>query len=222
MTVQKPPAWLVPPGDLRLLSPNRYHDRYKAYNVKPVETMLIHYTAGYSGEGSAKWLANKIRKADGTTHRSAASAHFVVTRAGKVIQLVPLTDRAWHAGSPRGTSRWRGKLVNARSIGIEVANLGPMKEDRGRLVDVWGRVFNGEAYTDADGRQWEAYPAAQVAAVHWLCGLICHVFPILRVRDEQPGELPRICGHQDVDPSRKIDPGPAWDMDALRQAVETI
>ena len=38
------------------------------------------------------------------------SAHFVVSRRGEVVQLVPVTDVAWHSGN----SRW-----NLHSIGIE-------------------------------------------------------------------------------------------------------
>jgi N-acetyl-anhydromuramyl-L-alanine amidase AmpD len=42
--------------------------------------------------------------------RTNASAHFVVSRRGQIVQLVPVTDVAWHAGN----SRW-----NLHSIGIE-------------------------------------------------------------------------------------------------------
>jgi len=42
--------------------------------------------------------------------RTNASAHFVVSRRGQIVQLVPVTDVAWHSGN----SRW-----NLHSIGIE-------------------------------------------------------------------------------------------------------
>ncbi len=45
------------------------------------------------------------------------SAHFLVTRDGEVVQFVPCTKRAWHAG----TSTWRGRdRCNDYSIGIEL------------------------------------------------------------------------------------------------------
>lgn len=45
------------------------------------------------------------------------SAHFVVDRAGKVTQFVPLDRRAWHAGE----SVWQGKAnCNDYSVGIEM------------------------------------------------------------------------------------------------------
>lgn len=45
------------------------------------------------------------------------SAHFLVRRDGELIQFVPCTDRAWHAG----ISSWRGREnCNNFSIGIEL------------------------------------------------------------------------------------------------------
>jgi AmpD protein len=45
------------------------------------------------------------------------SAHFLVRRDGSVIQFVPCTMRAWHAGA----SRWLGReRCNDFSIGIEL------------------------------------------------------------------------------------------------------
>ena len=45
------------------------------------------------------------------------SAHFLIRRDGALIQFVPCTLRAWHAGP----SRWRGReACNDFSIGIEL------------------------------------------------------------------------------------------------------
>ena len=45
------------------------------------------------------------------------SAHFVVRRGGEVVQFVPCTKRAWHAG----VSAWRGRArCNDFSVGIEL------------------------------------------------------------------------------------------------------
>jgi len=45
------------------------------------------------------------------------SAHFLVRRSGEVVQFVPCTRRAWHAG----VSSWRGKArCNDFSVGIEL------------------------------------------------------------------------------------------------------
>ena len=45
------------------------------------------------------------------------SAHFFIRRSGEIIQFVPCSRRAWHAGA----SRWRGReRCNDFSIGIEL------------------------------------------------------------------------------------------------------
>jgi AmpD protein len=48
------------------------------------------------------------------------SAHFLVRRDGELVQFVPTTQRAWHAG----VSRWRGRSrCNDFSIGVELEGL---------------------------------------------------------------------------------------------------
>jgi AmpD protein len=45
------------------------------------------------------------------------SAHFLVRRDGEIMQFVPCSRRAWHAGA----SRWRGRTrCNDFSVGIEL------------------------------------------------------------------------------------------------------
>ena len=52
---------------------------------------------------------------------SEVSAHYLVLEDGRVIQMVPESRRAWHAG----VSFWAGETdINSCSIGIEIANPG--------------------------------------------------------------------------------------------------
>jgi AmpD protein len=45
------------------------------------------------------------------------SAHFFIRRDGRIVQFVPCTKRAWHAGA----SSWQGReRCNDFSIGIEL------------------------------------------------------------------------------------------------------
>ncbi len=45
------------------------------------------------------------------------SAHFLIRRSGELLQFVPCTRRAWHAGA----SSWRGReRCNDFSVGIEL------------------------------------------------------------------------------------------------------
>ncbi len=77
------------------------------------------------------------------------SAHYVVPDAPRtergapvVYQLVPESERAWHAG----VSAWQGATeLNGVSIGIENVNRGPIDTPHGRM--------------------WAPYPPAQVDAI---------------------------------------------------------
>ena len=52
---------------------------------------------------------------------SEVSAHYVVMEDGHIVQCVPESRRAWHAG----VSSWAGETdINSCSIGIEIANPG--------------------------------------------------------------------------------------------------
>ena len=187
----------------RAPSPNQY-----TTGILPVECLILHYTAGYSAASSVGWFCNPASK---------ASAHFVVDRDGHITQCVSLENRAWHAGGE--TSRWRGKPVNRISIGIEIANLGPIHRENGLLYDAYGKLFKGPTVAAANGSLWEEYPKSQIDAVYTLCQRLCTDFPVLTLRDEHPVELPRICGHQHVDPTRKTDPGPAFPMEFFQNSL---
>ena len=76
------------------------------------DTIVLHYTG-------TRDVEDKIRQL--CTPGSEISAHYVVLQDGYIIQLVPETRRAWHAG----VSSWAGDTdLNSRSIGIEIANRG--------------------------------------------------------------------------------------------------
>ena len=69
-------------------------------SVQSIDRIVVHVTEG-SFWGSVRWLKNP---------RAHASSHFVVSRNGKIIQLVHISDIAWHAG------HW---TTNEQSVGIE-------------------------------------------------------------------------------------------------------
>lgn len=78
----------------------------------PMELLVLHYTGMQSEEGALDWLCRE---------ESRVSCHYFVFTDGRVVQSVPESRRAWHAG----VSRWRGmEDLNSRSIGIEIANPG--------------------------------------------------------------------------------------------------
>lgn len=76
------------------------------------DILLLHYTAMQSAREAIEWLASE---------ESQVSCHYLVDEGGIVTQLVPESQRAWHAGQ----SFWKGDTdINSASIGIEIANPG--------------------------------------------------------------------------------------------------
>ncbi len=68
--------------------------------VHSIDRVVVHVTEG-SFWGSVQWLRNP---------RAHASSHYVVSRGGRIVQLVHLSDIAWHAG------HWG---TNEQSVGVE-------------------------------------------------------------------------------------------------------
>jgi len=142
------PQWLTPPH-LRHLTPNRYHSAYKPSRIEPVEAVVLHFTVAGSGKSSARYMANEVRDSGGNVIKAGAAAHFVVDRDGTVRQLAPLSDRTWHAGG-KGPNypEWRGRSPNNCTIGIEIANYGPLFNQAGRWYNWWGKPHNGGVFAN--------------------------------------------------------------------------
>jgi N-acetylmuramoyl-L-alanine amidase len=109
-------------------SPN-YGERTKG---RRPDMIVLHYTGMPDVEGALTRLCKA-----GTE----VSAHYVVLEDGRILQCVPESKRAWHAG----VAYWAGdEDINSCSIGVEIINRG----------HDWG-------YPD--------FPLRQIAAVIALC-----------------------------------------------------
>lgn len=96
--------------DMEIIS--RPSPNFDSRGNQPIDMLVLHYTDMDSTEAAVERLCDPQAK---------VSAHYVVGEKGEIYQLVNETDRAWHAGE----SHWRGSAaINARSIGIEIANRG--------------------------------------------------------------------------------------------------
>ncbi len=82
------------------------------FGSRRVSLVVIHHTSNGNAAPALRTLTNPL---------SEVSAHYLITRTGRIVQLVDERDRAWHAGR----SRW-GAIsdVNSASIGIELDNDG--------------------------------------------------------------------------------------------------
>lgn len=76
------------------------------------DIIVLHYTAMPDWRRARDWLC---------TPEAEVSAHYIISEAGEVVNLVEEDQRAWHAGA----GSW-GDItdVNSRSIGIELNNIG--------------------------------------------------------------------------------------------------
>jgi N-acetyl-anhydromuramoyl-L-alanine amidase len=75
----------------------------------------------YGGDAIERLFTNRLDRAAHPYFREIAelevSAHFLIRRDGELVQFVPTTRRAWHAGA----SSWRAReRCNDFSIGVEL------------------------------------------------------------------------------------------------------
>ncbi|WP_026379513.1 N-acetylmuramoyl-L-alanine amidase [Afifella pfennigii] len=154
---------LEPPADgAQWLASANFDDRGEA----EVDILLLHYTGMEDEEAALAWLRDA---------RSKVSCHYFVRADGRIVKMVGEEHRAWHAGK----AAWAGNTdINARSIGIEIANWGHAAQEAGFALPPFGE--------------------AQLAALTRLCRdiLTRHAIPPRRV-----------LAHSDVAPGRKRDPG---------------
>ncbi len=174
----------------------------KAFQPGKLDTIIIHYTAGSSAESSVNSLSDPSVQ---------ASAHVVVGRDGVITQIVPFDIVAWHAGA----SQYGGRVgFNQFSIGIEIDNAG-LLEKRGDKYYAWfGRAYEekdvvaGIHRNEKTLRYWHAYTEKQIEAVEQLCRALVKAY-----------DLRYILGHEEISPVRKVDPGPAFPLDKLRDKI---
>lgn len=113
-------GWYLPAR--KVVSPNC---DARATGSDAIDLVVIHSISlppgQYGGEEVLELFTNRL---DPTAHPYFAgiagirvSAHFFIRRDGELIQFVPITKRAWHAG----VSNWQGReRCNDFSVGIEL------------------------------------------------------------------------------------------------------
>ena len=112
-------GWLI--GGTRVVSPN-CDDRPPGTAVTLAVIHNISLPPGeFGGDGIIRLFTNTLDPAAhpyfATIAHLRVSTHFLVRRDGAVLQFVPCSRRAWHAG----VSCWRGReRCNDYSIGVEL------------------------------------------------------------------------------------------------------
>ncbi len=180
-----------------------------------VEAIVLHYTGGGSGYALARWFASN-------DPRMQVSAHFIISRDGRLIPCVDLDDTAWHAGTRKGRGdMWRGQEdpeVNANylTIGIELANYGKLQlvDSIGKqeFLTPYGKKYRGPKPVN-NGSHWEPYTEKQLAT---LDDLLIHLI-------DEFGLDHATCmmRHSEISPRRKKDPGPAFPWEKMQDTLAT-
>ena len=105
-----PPPFSADSPMVTELRPSPRHETRRGRGV--VDTLVLHYTGLPTLEDALAHL---------TGPQGEVSCHYVVDVDGRVLQLVPESLRAWHAG----VSAWAGETdINSCSIGVEIVNCG--------------------------------------------------------------------------------------------------
>ena len=184
----------------------------RSYRITPAG-ILLHDTAGHAHGNDA--VAHFMKPS------AQASAHFIITDEDepRVIQMVDLDRRAWHAGR----SEWNGLPdCNSRFIGIELCNPGRLWGDAdGAYPEGFRTKFtvaeHGIQQIDSElhgrkGAWWKPYSAKQIDLLHDLVTALGREF----------SEITEIVGHCQVAPGRKVDPTPIMYRDHLDALAQTL
>lgn len=176
----------------------------------PVRRFLVlHFTAGWSALSSIDyWRKIKYK----------ACAHLIIDRDGTTFQCRPFNVTANHAGESTWVDPNTGRRfynLNHCSIGIEIANLGQVSIQTRYHKSLESQGFKGEMpkYFGAHkhggpATYWEVFPEKQIN----------EVIAISKVLVERYN-LDDVVGHDDIAPNRKNDPGPAFPMLEVREAL---
>ena len=138
-----------------------------------IQFIVVHYTATNNGYSIKELISNRV------------SAHFLVLDEDDniIYNLVPLDQRAWHAGA----SSFRGRTnLNDTSIGIEIVSDGIARDRRNDS----NRYPPYDAYLE--------YKPIQIEKV-------AQIIKYVAARYNIPAR--NIVAHSDIAPSRKKDPG---------------
>lgn len=189
--------------DLPYVQAGRYRKGRRNYTPQMI---VIHWSAGWGDDNKiADYFVSPmkyVKQPDGTKKKVPrdASYHFAIGRGGSIVQMVDTDDTAWHAG---GGVDWEGRTrINERSIGVCLANRGPLKsagEVRRAQEDLLFRGEHTKPGFHGYGKVFEGYPFEQVDALRRLVEQVVRHHPTIT----------GVTGHEDL-VKGKGDPGPAF------------
>jgi N-acetylmuramoyl-L-alanine amidase len=169
--------------------------------------VVIHFTNGATAQSSIDFWKQPAQK------KNDIGAHIIIDRDGTIFQCRPFNKTISHAGKSRWVDPSTGKKYtscNAFTIGIELANAGddPDVIKIAKTLPHYAGTVVGKHRNGGSMRAWEEYPSAQFMACISVVSQLVERY-----------NLDDCTGHDCIAPERKNDPGPAFDMEALRMTV---
>jgi len=99
-------------GNMDLKITFKKSKNFETKKLRKIKYVIIHYTGMKNQFVAIKRLQSRVAK---------VSCHYLISKKGKIFQLVKDEDIAWHAGK----SKWNNDInLNSKSIGIELVNSG--------------------------------------------------------------------------------------------------
>lgn len=204
--------------------------------LRAVDLIVIHYTEGLTAMGAIA----EFERGGGETK----SIHYILDRDGTIYSLGNYDSVAFrseevlagHAGclaerpschsnteKPNPILYEQDKNccrrgINQRSIGIEIVNLGIKCGDANSGLYCGSKTCKeicentGEG-VNINGVVWEKYTEEQINSLSVLVSGIASRYNI-------PIDREHIIGHEEVDPGRKVDPGPAFPWEEFMSRIQ--
>ena len=142
-----------------------------------IKSIVLHYTVSDNARSINTLTTDQV------------SAHYLILdhNDNKIYNLVPESERAWHAGAGGFAGR---TILNDTSIGIEIVNSGIKPEYRNALKN-----------SALDYHPYEHYVEFDELQIKKVAQLVQDLAARYKISPKN------IIGHADMAPSRKIDPG---------------
>jgi N-acetylmuramoyl-L-alanine amidase len=170
--------------------------------MENIETIVIHGMSGSTALSTVRYL---------TASNTHLSAHLLITREGKIIQMVEFQTQAWHANK----SQLLGNTnMNAFSVGIELENAGLLKKIDNRYYAFLGRKIPDNEVTQLVNPQtgfhayWQTFTDKQLHVLKEVCKLLLFNY-----------KIKRIVGHSEISLIGQIDPGPAFPLVKFKKLI---
>ena len=169
-----------------------------------VNIVMMHITTGTRIQSSINHFQSLT---------AGVSAHLVIGRDGRVVQMVPFDHAAFHAGG--GSWEGRGE-INRRSIGIEVDNAGQVTQKldgtfaRRTTIIPKDEVKFIQHWKARSEKPWQDFTPIQLRVTEAI---------VVALKEHYKDSFQELLEHERVSLRNRSDPGPLFPMEKIRKRV---